>query len=96
MFWDLILKLEKVFCWMSKYDVCWSVEFLELVNELFVDVCWCMSDFVESEDYGKVDEIVKMILWLRIVWGNEVFEYFNIKFFFCERIEMKNVVIFVG
>lgn len=55
-----------------------------------------MSDFVESEDYGKVDEIVKMILWLRIVWGNEVFEYFNIKFFFWERIEMKNVVIFVG
>lgn len=93
---EIILKLEKVFCWMSKYDVFWSFEFLELVNELLVDVCEEISCLVEGEDFSIVDIIVKMILWLRSVWGSKLFEFLKIKLFLCERIEMKSVVVFVG
>ena len=93
---DLTSKLKKALCWTSKHDACWSVEFSESVNELFVDACRCMSDLAESEDYGKADEIVKMILRLRTAWGNEAFEYLNIKSFPRERIETKNAVILAG
>lgn len=55
-----------------------------------------MSCLVELGNFVVVDDIVKRILRFLVVWGGEIFEYFKIKFFFCEWIEMKSVIIFVG
>lgn len=93
---EITSKLEKALCWTSKHDVCWSVEFSESVNKLFVEACEKLTDLAESEDYSTADEIVNMILRLRTAWGSEVFEYLKIKSFPRERIETKNAVILAG
>lgn len=78
------LKLERVLCWISKYDILWSLDFCNLINELFVEVWNEMSCLVELGNFVVVDDIVKRILRFLVVWGGEIFEYFKIKFFFCE------------
>ena len=93
---EVTSKLEKAVCWTSKHDVSWGPEFSNSVNELFLEACEQMSRLIEVEKCGMADEIVKMILRLRIAWGSEVFKHLNIKSFPRERIETKNAVIFAG
>lgn len=93
---EITSKLEKALCWTSKHDVSWSSEFCESVNDLFLDACKEISRLAEGGDFETADAIVKMILRLKTVWGNEAFEFLKLKSFPRERIETKSAVILAG